>query len=74
MDAAVVEQNPHEECTYKVREHLLLADVAQQEGEGHHDERDAEQREIDVPAVEESNHQDGNEVIRNGQGGKEDLH
>ena len=73
MDAAVEEQGPHNEGAEEIREHALLTDAAQQQGEQDHHHGDCEQPEVDRAAVEERHHQDGNQVVGDREGGQEDL-
>ena len=50
---------------------MLLAHVPEQQGEEDHGDRDAQQQEVDLSAVEERDHQDGDQVVRDGEGGQE---
>ena len=51
MDAAVVEQGPHDNGVEDIGEHALLAHLPQQQGETYHDQSYKQQREIDAASI-----------------------
>jgi hypothetical protein len=63
VDAAVVEEPPDHHREEKVGEHILLARLAQQDGESDDREGYEQQREIDGAAVEKGYHQNRYQVV-----------
>ena len=73
VDAAVVEQEPHDDGGNKIKADPFLSQLLHEGHEQDHHKGDEQQRKADGAAVEEGHHQDGNEVIGNGKGRKEHL-
>ena len=73
MDAAVVEKRPDDDGEEDVREHMLLAQLPQEQGKKDEQQGHDQQREIDAAAVEQGDDKYGDEVVRDGQGRKENL-
>ena len=73
MDAGIVEEDPHGDGRDEIEPGPFFADLVHQHDQEDQREGDAQEREVDVAAVEQGDHQDGDEVIRDGQGSQENL-
>ena len=73
MDARIVEKGPYHHGGDEIEDPPLFAQPVGQEDHDYEHQRYPEKGEIDGAAVEEGDHEDCYQVIRDRQGGKEDF-